>query len=126
MLLSGGSLDGTKILEPDSVEAAYRNQIGELEFPPEIRTAEPPTSADFNAGPGYKFGLGLLLNTADIPGMRKAGSGAWAGLFNTYYWIDPHSNRCGVILMQYLPFFDQEAVGLLGDFEKSVYRELRG
>src|SRR3954452_15089831 len=89
MLLNRGTLDGTEILKPQTVEAAFTNQIGALESPPAISTAEPQTSADFNAGPGYKFGLGLLLNTQDVPGMRKAGSGAWAGIFNSHYWVDP-------------------------------------
>src|SRR4051794_21572190 len=52
MLLNRGTLEGTEILNAQTVEAAFTNQIGDLEFPPAIRTAEPQTSADFNAGPG--------------------------------------------------------------------------
>ena len=93
MLLGGGALGGVRILEPATVDAAFTNQIGELDFPPAIATADPGTSADFNAGPGYKFGLGLLLNTEDQPGARAAGSGAWAGLFNTHFWVDREIRR---------------------------------
>ena len=74
--------------------------------------------------PNEKWGLGFLLNTTAYPGGRSAGSGAWAGLFNTYYWIDPARERCGVILMQFLPFVDKQAIGLLDDFEKAAYRNL--
>ena len=52
---------------------------------------------------------------------RAAGSLAWAGIANTFYWIDPKRKICAVIMMQFLPFVDQEAVGLLGDFERAVY-----
>ena len=54
-------------------------------------------------------------------GGPSAGSLAWAGLYNTYYWIDPHRNICGVIMMQLLPFADREAVGLLNDFQHALY-----
>jgi methyl acetate hydrolase len=62
-----------------------------------------------------------LINTTAYTGGRSAGSLAWAGLNNTYYWIDPKRRRCAVILMQYLPFVDKEAVGLLNEFERVVY-----
>ena len=56
---------------------------------------------------------------------RSAGSLAWAGHFNTFFWIDPKRSMCAVLLMQFLPFVDREAVGLLGDFERAVYGNLR-
>ena len=58
MILAGGTLDGARILDAATVAAAFTNQIGELDFPPAIATADPATTADFNAGPGYKWGLG--------------------------------------------------------------------
>ncbi len=79
MLLGRGTLDGAQILQPETVDAAFTNQIGEIDFPPEIKTADPGSTADFNGGPGLKWGLGLLLNTEAMPGMRAAGSGSWAG-----------------------------------------------
>ena len=93
MLLGGGALGDVRILEPATVDDAFANQIGELDFPPAIATADPGSSADFNAGPGHKFGLGLLLNTEDQPGARAAGSGAWAGIFNTHFWVDRSLRR---------------------------------
>ncbi|HXS29166.1 MAG TPA: hypothetical protein VN730_16035, partial [Steroidobacteraceae bacterium] len=55
------------------------------------------------------------------PDGRSAGSLAWAGIFNTFYWIDPRKDLCAVIMMQFLPFVDEQAVGLLRDFERAVY-----
>jgi CubicO group peptidase (beta-lactamase class C family) len=73
--------------------------------------------------PGHteKWTYGFLMNTTAYEGGRSARSLAWAGLYNTYYWIDPKRGICGVILMQYLPFADKEAIGLLGEFERAVY-----
>jgi CubicO group peptidase (beta-lactamase class C family) len=124
MLLNRGTLDGAKILNPDTVDEAFSNQIGDLDFPAAIKTAEPPTSADFNAGPGYKFGLGLLRNEQDVPGMRKAGSGAWAGIFNTHFWVDPTSGITGAIYTQTLPFVEPSVFQVYIDFEAALYASL--
>ena len=58
------------------LDAAFTNQIGDLDFPAEIPTADPASAYTFAAGPGCKWGYGLLLNTTDVPGMRRAYSGA--------------------------------------------------
>ena len=75
----------------------------------------------FAAGPGYKWGYGLLLNTTDIPGMRRAYSGAWAGLFNSHFWVDPTAGVCGSIFSNFLPFGPPEAMELYANFEQAVY-----
>jgi CubicO group peptidase (beta-lactamase class C family) len=49
----------------------------------------------------------------------------WAGIFNTYYWIDPQKRVAGVILTQILPFADNRAVRLYGEFERGVYDALQ-
>src|SRR4051812_15050086 len=124
MLLSHGTLDGAQMLKAETVREAFTNQIGDLSFPAEIRTAEPPTSADFLAGPGYKFGLGLLLNEHDVPGMRRAGSGAWAGIFNTHFWVDPTTGISGAIYTQTLPFVEPSVFQVYIDFEAALYASL--
>ena len=124
MLLGGGTLDGTKIVETASLDEAFSNQIGELDFPPAIATADPGSSADFNAGPGYKFGLGLLLNSEDQPGARKAGSGAWAGIFNSHFWVDRSTGVTGAIYSQTLPFVEPPVFQMYADFERALYASL--
>jgi methyl acetate hydrolase len=123
-LLRGGELDGTRILGQATVEAAFTNQIGDLDFPAELPTADPMSSCDFAAGPGFKWGYGLLLNPADVPGMRWAGSGSWAGLCNTHFWIDPAAGVCGSIYSNFLPFVTPGAFALYNDFERAVYASL--
>ena len=123
-LLRGGELDGTRILQEATVAAAFQNQIGDLDFPAEILTADPSITDTLAVGPGYKWGYGLLLNTQDVPGARKAGSGAWAGLFNTHFWIDPSSGICASIYTNSLPFITPEAMGMYGAFEEALYASL--
>ena len=68
-----------------------------------------------------KFGLGFLINSEPVPGGRSAGSLAWAGMYNSYYWIDTEKGICGVLITQILPFYDADVVTLFDNFEKSVY-----
>jgi CubicO group peptidase (beta-lactamase class C family) len=124
MLLGGGTLDGAKILERATVEDMFTNHIGDLDFPPEIRTADPGSTADFNAGPGFKWGLGLLLNSEQQPGMRAAASGAWAGIFNTHFWVDPTSGVTGAIYAQTLPFVEPAVFQVYIDFEQALYASI--
>ena len=121
MLLGGGALEGVQILEGSTVDEAFRNQIGDLSFPPHIDTARPELSADADLGPGLKFGLGLLLNEQRQPGMRAAGSGAWAGLFNTHFWVDRTTGVAGSIFSQTLPFIEPPVLQMYVDYERALY-----
>jgi len=123
---NGGPKDAV-ILQPKTVESMAINQIGELTAG-KMRSSRPNSSSDVDIQPGAteKWGLGFLINTAAYTGGRAAGSLAWAGLYNTFYWIDPKNGLCAVLLMQFLPFVDKEAVGMLGDFERAVYASLKG
>jgi len=123
-LLGGGTLDGVQVLQSSTVDDAFTNQIGELDFPASIETADPTASYSFDAGPGHKWGYGLLLNTEDVPGMRAAGSGAWAGRMNTHFWVDQTNGVTGAIYTQFLPFVPEDAMTMYADFEKAVYASL--
>jgi len=124
MILNRGKGPGNiRILQSKTVDSMKVNQIGSLTAG-KMKTYRPDRSSDVDIQPGHteKWGLGFLINSDPYTGGRAAGSLAWAGLFNTYFWIDPNSNLCAVLLMQYLPFVDKEAVGLLNDFEHAVYK----
>jgi len=125
ILNRGAGLDGARVLKRQTVESMLRNQIGGLSAG-KMRSFQPSASADVDFQPSHtqKWGFGFLINTTPYAGGRSAGSGAWGGLSNTFFWIDPKRDRSGVLLMQYLPFVDKEAVGLLDDFEKAAYRYL--
>jgi len=122
MWLNGGALDGARILAPETVREAMRDQIAPLEVP-DLKSAIPASTNDVSLFPGMRKGWGLsfLINDEDVPGGRAAGSLAWAGLANTYYWIDPKRDRAGVIATQILPFGDPQVLAMAEGFEQAVY-----
>ena len=123
MILNGGAgPNGVRILRKETVDEMKKNQIGSATAS-KMKSYRPAWSSDVDVQPGHdeKWTLAFLMNTDPYDGGRSAGSLAWAGLLNTFYWIDPKRNLCAVILMQFLPFVDKEAVGLLNDFERAVY-----
>ena len=125
-LLNRGSLRGTTILRPETVSLMSKNQIGDIEAGI-MKTTSPTLSNDVNFFPGnrLRWGFGHMINLDPVEGGRKAGSLTWAGLYNTYYWIDPTSGVAGVIMMQILPFADTRALAVYRQFERGVYRALK-
>ena len=120
MELAAPEAQRTGILSQASVAEIFANQSGTLDIPV-MRSTRPLESRDVDLGRGWKWGLGVALNPADVPLRRRAGSGGWGGIFNTYFWIDPASGIAGCLFMQFLPFFDQRAIRLYNDFEAAVY-----
>ena len=122
MMLNGGVLNSVRVLQAATVEMMGRNSIGALDVPP-MRSAMPELTndADFYPAMAKKWGLSFLINTDDVPGARRAGSLAWAGLYNTYYWIDPRAGVGGVLLTQVQPFADPGVLALFDAFERAVY-----
>jgi methyl acetate hydrolase len=55
--------------------------------------------------------------------MRRAGTGNWAGLCNTYFWVDHASGLAATFMTQILPFFDPGVVETLFGYEGAVYAE---
>jgi methyl acetate hydrolase len=121
----GRSAGGAQVLKPETVRLMAQNAIGELNVQL-LKTAAPAYSNDAEFFPGMvkKWGLGFMISTAQVAGGRSPGSLAWAGLGNTYFWIDPAKGVAGVILMQLLPFADAKALAMLDRFEKAVYAAL--
>ena len=125
MIMHGGRFNGAQVLRPETVDQMAQNHIGPLEIGA-MTSAIPALTNDVELFPGMskKWGLSFLINTAQAPTGRSAGSLAWAGLANTYFWIDRDKRVCGVFLSQVLPFFDHTAIDLLTTFETEVYRAL--
>ena len=67
-------------------------------------------------------GLSFLVNPQQGHAGRSGGSLTWAGLANTYFWIDPSKRVAGVVLTQILPFVDPAVLKLYGQFESGVYK----
>jgi CubicO group peptidase (beta-lactamase class C family) len=98
------------------------NQIGDLRLV-ELRSSEPDLAKDPSRLPGSldKFGLGFAINSEPVEGGRSRGSLSWAGIFNTFFWIDPPRKTCAVIMMQVLPFTDDAVISVVEQFERAVY-----
>jgi methyl acetate hydrolase len=124
-LMHGGVLDGQRILRPETVAMMGQNHMGGLNVLP-MKTSDLQLSNDVDLFPGMpkKWGLSFLINTRDVPGGRSAGSLAWAGLNNTYYWLDPSRMVAGVLMTQILPFADRAVLDALDAFETAVYRSV--
>jgi methyl acetate hydrolase len=120
MILHDGSFNGARVLQPETVAVMSQNAMGDLVCNP-MKTAVPASSNDVDFIDGMKWGLSFLINPEPMPTGRSAGSLAWAGLANSYYWIDPKRKVAGVYATQILPFFDQKAVQAFEAFETAVY-----
>ena len=124
IFLNQGRAGGRQVLQPETVRLMAENAMGQLVV--RVLPAALPYSneAEFFPGMVKKWGLGFMISTEAVPGGRGPGSLAWAGLGNTYFWIDPASGIAAVILMQLLPFADAKALALLDGFEKALYTAL--
>ncbi|MDH4391033.1 MAG: serine hydrolase [Aquabacterium sp.] len=117
--------DGAGILQPATVQMALQPQIGSIALPAVIKSALPELSNDVPLLPvPQSWGLGFHLTLADLPGMRSQGTADWAGVFNSYYWIDRSKGVGGVLMTQLLPFFDMPVIETLMGFEMAVYQQV--
>ena len=121
-LLNRGSLDGQRVLSQEMVDQMFTNQIGSIDVSPGKAQIK-ALSNDFDMGFGSsaKWGLGFLLSPEGTDSGRGGGSASWAGLFNSYFWIDRENDLCAVFATQVLPFYDEEAVSVLKLFEAQIY-----
>ena len=121
LILNGGKHGQERLLKAETVAQMAQDQIAPLSARPLISVAPAASNdADFFPGMSQGWGLSFLVNRAPSPQGRSAGGLAWAGLANTYYWIDHGRGTAGVFLTQILPFFDAQAVRLFRGFEATL------
>ncbi len=125
MLLRGGELDGARILEPATVAAMSVSATGDAQVTRQV-SVQPKLAGDIDPFPEIRLShtLGFFRTEDDVAGRRRAGSLFWAGLLNTFYWIDPASGIVAVLMFQHVPFLDRDAVAVLESFERAVYSSL--
>ena len=125
MFLNNGMAGGNRILKAETVEQMCRNQIGELRIDG-FKTADPTLLNDMPLPPDvpHNWGLGFLINQKPFPTGRSAGGLLWAGICNSYYWIDRAKGIGGVYLTQILPFADVKSLPLFFGVEGTVYQSL--
>ena len=125
MILNRGRAGDRQILRSECVDLMGSNQIGGLPVTM-LRTAMPTLSNDAEFFPGTckAWGLGFQINQERAFTGQSAGSLMWAGLANTYFWIDPAKGIGGAYLSQILPFADRKSLSLFYEFERTVYEAL--
>jgi CubicO group peptidase (beta-lactamase class C family) len=125
MILNKGRANGHQVLKPETIALMSQNHMGELSMT-KMTSAIPAVTNDVDLYPDMpkKWGLSFMINTAATPEGRSPGSLAWAGLANTYYWIDPAHDVTGIILTQVLPFADPKCLTAFSAFERGVYASL--
>jgi CubicO group peptidase (beta-lactamase class C family) len=124
-LNDGRAPNGMRLLSEATVRLMGQNNTGSV-LVEQQPAALPALTEPFPLGAGRDtFGLGFQITGAhDDPFARSPGSMSWAGIFNTEFWIDPRRGIGGVLLMQYLPFYDGAAIETLQGFERRVYQGL--
>jgi CubicO group peptidase (beta-lactamase class C family) len=122
MILNRGRANGQQVLKPETVDLMARNHMGDLNMT-KMCAAIPAVTNDVDVYPDQdkKWGLSFMINTKKTDEGRNAGSLAWAGLANTYFWIDPAAKVGGLVMTQILPFADPYVMGQLGNLERAVY-----
>ncbi len=122
MILNRGKANGSQVLKPETVDLMSRNSMGDCRVTL-LKTAAPPLSNDAEFFPGVPkaWGLSFQINLEKAPTGRPAGSLMWAGLANTYFWIDQATGIGGVYITQVLPFADKKSLPLYYDFESAFY-----
>jgi CubicO group peptidase (beta-lactamase class C family) len=125
MLLNRGKLGDKRILSEKSAKTMLENHTGKVVVQPQ-ESANLTLSKNFPAGAGKdRWGLGFQLAAEKLPNRRTPGSGTWAGIFNTHFFIDPSREIGVVVMMQTLPFYDEASMKVYAGVEEAVYKNLK-
>lgn len=110
MLLGNGTLDGARILRPETVALMTRSHTDDL--------------ATTQLGPGAGMGLGFVVTTAPQSGdPGSAGSYTQPGIYGTTFWVDPKEELIGIVMVQRYPIGASLTIDDV--FRMLAYRALR-
>jgi CubicO group peptidase (beta-lactamase class C family) len=114
MLLNGGSLDGTRILNEGTLTLMTKNHLsGDM---------DDLGAGDFNesywGGIGFGLGFNVVLDPekADYPG--PAGEYGWTGAAGTVFFVNPELKMAAILLTQYMPSYSYP---LRKEFRAAIY-----
>lgn len=126
MILGRGSRDGVNVLRPETVDQMTVNNMGDLRVVA-LPAAMPELTnpAEFFGGVEKSWGLAFQINEEPLPTGRPAGGLMWAGIANSYFWIDMENQVAGAYISQQLPFADARSYRLYEDIETATYGHLR-
>ncbi|MDK3018881.1 serine hydrolase domain-containing protein [Pseudodonghicola flavimaris] len=127
MWLNDGAGPGGRVLRPETVDWAVKGAL----VPPQKVTMLPgvipslSNDAEFFPGQAKDWSYSFMVNAEPAPTGRPAGSIGWAGLANSYYWIDRQTGIGGYWATQILPFADPVSFPAYLDFETAVYQAVQ-
>jgi len=96
MLLNGGERDGVRILSAKTVREMTTNSL-----PAGIKFASEAIGPSLGSSWGLGFAIRTQPTSSNVPG--SVGSYAWAGVWGTYFWIDPAERLIAVQMIQVAP-----------------------
>jgi CubicO group peptidase (beta-lactamase class C family) len=122
-LLNYGTLNGTRILQKETVLEMTKNQIGNISMKEAGAYFNPASCCNFKGitSSTSKWGLAWLIDNEDKLYGHKAGTVLWGGLLNTYYYIDYQSGIAASIYTQHLPFNHPATISLFDKFSELIY-----
>ena len=125
MLLNHGKAGNVRLLSEGAVKAMLSSQSGPVTAQLQQSTNQ-SLSRNFPLGAGKDhWGFGFQLAAEQVPNHRSPGTGTWAGIFNTHFFIDPVRDVGVIVMMQTLPFYDEPSMQLYDAVEEAVYRNLK-
>lgn len=125
MLLRGGELNGNRVLDRSTVFSIGEDHLQGLTVG-DMRSVNQDAMNDIPASREAVslWGLAGMINTVDFPTGRTAGSWTWAGVCNTYFWVDPTRKIAGILMAQLLPGSDPDVLKIYAAFERAIYDAL--
>ncbi|WP_158963714.1 serine hydrolase domain-containing protein [Chachezhania sediminis] len=128
MWLNDGAGPNGRVLKAETVDWAAKGALVPPQKVTMLKSTIPTLSndAEFFPGQGKDWSYTFMVNTEDAPTGRPAGSLGWAGLANSYFWIDRKNGVGGYWATQILPFADGISFSGYMDFESAVYAALAG
>ena len=125
MILGRGSRDGVNLLRPETVDQMTVNNIGDLRVVAlPAMMPDRTNDAEFFPGVEKSWGLTFQINEEPLPTGRPAGGLMWAGIANSFFWIDMENQVAGAYISQQLPFADARSYQLYEDTETATYSHL--
>ncbi|HEX8387600.1 MAG TPA: serine hydrolase domain-containing protein [Sphingomonas sp.] len=100
MLQNGGTLDGVRVMKPETVRLAMSNLL-----PPGVafRGIGGGTGGTQGAGAEMGYGAGGSVYLASKPGGPGKGTYGWGGAAGTIAYVDPENGVRGTVMVNYFP-----------------------
>lgn len=112
MLLSGGELDGVRILDAATVELMATDSL------PDTVTDRGWLPNKGRVGFGIDFAVRVAPPANDAEASGAVGEFFWDGYANTLFWVDPENDIAAVLFNQFVPWGKVE---IQKDFRDAVY-----